>query len=76
VVGAPTAIGQRLSNALAYTGLTEEVVLLEDPETLDTELMQEEEEGAKEEAEMARPGLTMFTDGSRLEDGAAGYAVA
>jgi len=27
------------------------------------------------EAEKARPGLTMFTDGSRMEDGAAGYAV-
>ena len=27
------------------------------------------------EAEKARPGLTIFTDGSRMEDGAAGYAV-
>jgi len=48
---------------------------LEDPETLDAELIQEEEEEAKKEAEKTRPGLTMFTDGSRLEDGAAGYAV-
>ena len=34
-----------------------------------------EEEG-KKEAEEERPGLVMFTDGSRLEEGAAGYAVA
>jgi len=33
------------------------------------------EDKAKEEAEKPRPGLTMFTDGSRLEDGATGYAV-
>jgi len=45
------------------------------PETLDAELLQEEEAEAKAEAERARPGLTMFTDGSRMEGGAAGYAV-
>ena len=76
VVGSRTAIGQRLSTALACTGRTEETVLQEDPETMDAELMQEEEEEAKKEAEKACPGLTVFTDGSRLEDGAAGYAVA
>ena len=47
----------------------------EEPETLDAELLQEEEEAeAKAEAEKARPGLTIFMDGSRLDDG--GYAVA
>ena len=75
VVGAHTTIGQRLSTAVAYTGRTEETVLLGDPETLDAELIQEEEEEAKKEAEMTRPGLTVFTDRSRLDDGAAGYAV-
>jgi len=50
-------------------------VLLEDPETLDAELLQDEEEEAKAEAERARPGLTMFTDGSRLDNRATGYAV-
>jgi len=30
---------------------------------------------AKAEAEGTRPGLTMFTDGSRLDCGATGYAV-
>jgi len=75
VVGANTAIGQRLSTALAYTSWTEETVLLEEPETLDAELIQEEEEEAKKDAEKTRPGLTMFTDGSRMDDGAAGYTI-
>jgi len=51
----------------------ERTVLLEEPKTLDAVLLQEEEEEAKAEAEKARPGLTMFTDGSRMEDGASGY---
>jgi len=38
-------------------------------------LLQEEEAEAKAEAEKERPGLTMFTDGSRLDSGAAGYSV-
>ena len=75
VVGAPTGIGRRLTNALAHRGPTESTVLLEEAETLDTELLQEEEAEAKAEAEKARPGLTMFTDGLRLDDGATGYAV-
>ena len=54
-------------NALAYAGRTESTVLLEEPETLDAELQQEEEAEDKAEADKARPGLTMFTDGSRLE---------
>ena len=75
IVGAPSEIGRRLTNALAYAGRTEPTVLLEEPETLDAELLQEEEAEAKAEAEKVRPGLTMFTDGSRLDDGATGYAV-
>ena len=55
-------------------GMTESTVLLENPETFDTELIQEDEEEAKKEAEKERPGLVMFTDGSRLKDGAARYA--
>jgi len=51
-----------------------DTVLLEEPETLDAELLQEEEEEAKAEAERSRPGLTIFTDGSRLDSGATGYA--
>ena len=75
IVGAPTAIGRTLTNALTYAGRMESIVLLEEPETVDAELLQEEETEAKAEAEKARPGLTMSTDGSRLDDGAAGYAV-
>jgi len=54
----------------------EETVLLEDPELFNAALIQEEREEAKKEAEKERPGLVMFTDGSRLESEAAGYAVA
>jgi len=75
VVGVPTEIGRRLTNALAYAGRTESTIPLEEPETLGAELLQEEEASAKAEAERDRPGLTMFTDGSRLDDAAAGYAV-
>jgi len=75
IFGAPTAIGRRLTDALAYTGRTESTVLLEEPETLDAELLQEEEAEAKADAEKSRPGHTTFTDGSWLDDGAAGYAV-
>jgi len=75
IVGAPSAIGRRLTNALAYAGRTEGTALLEEPETLGAELLQEEEEAAKAEAEKTRPGLTMFTDGSRADSGATGYSV-
>jgi len=75
VVGAPTGIGRRLTNALAHGGPTESTVLLEEPETLEVELLQEEEAEAKAEAERTRPGLTMFTDSLRLDDGASGSSV-
>jgi len=75
IVGAPTEIGRRLTNAVAYTGRVESTVRREEPETLAGELLQEKEAEAKAAAEKERPGLTMFTDGSRLDDGAAGYAV-
>jgi hypothetical protein len=55
----------------------ETIVLLEAPEAFDADTIQEDEAAAKAEAEAERPrpGLTMFTDGSRLDSGAAGYAV-
>jgi len=49
--------------------------LLGEPETLDAELLQEEKAEAKAEAEKVRPGLNIFTDRSRLNDGAARYVV-
>ena len=75
VVGASTGIGRRLKNALAYGRQPERTVLLEELETCNAELLQEEEAEAKAAAEGTRPGLTMFTDGSRLEGGATGYLV-
>jgi len=75
IVGLPTAVGRRLENALGYSGRMESTVLLAEPETLDAELLQKEEAGAKAEAEKHRPGLTTFTDGSRFDSGATGYSV-
>jgi hypothetical protein len=51
VVGAATEIGKRLKNALAHRGRTETTVLLEEPEVLDAETIQEDEKSAKAEAE-------------------------
>jgi len=75
VVGTAMGIGRQLTNALAYGGRTESTVLLEELETVDVELLQEEEAEAKAEAARNQSGLTMFTDGSRLDDGATRYAV-
>jgi len=44
-------------------------------ETLDAELLPEEEAEAKAAAEKAWPGLTIVMGGSRLDAGATGYAV-
>jgi len=49
----------------------ESIVLQEERETPDAELLQVEEAVA----ERACPGLTMFTGGSRLDDGMAWYGV-
>jgi hypothetical protein len=75
VVGATSWTGRRLKNALAYTGRTETTVLLEETEALGAETIREDEKSARAEAERTRPGLTMFTDGSRLDSGASGCAV-
>jgi len=58
VVGTNTAIGRRLGSVLKYTWTeTEKTVLLEEQQTFDAELIQEEREEAKMEAEKGRPGL-------------------
>jgi ribonuclease HI len=75
LVRAASGIGKRLKNALALRGRTETTVLLEEPEALDARTIQEDEKAAKAEAERVRPGITMFTDGSRLDSGATGCAV-
>jgi len=77
VVGTGTEIGKRLGAALCYSWTeTEKTTLPEEPELIEAALIQEEREKAKRETEKERPGLIMFTDGSRQEEGAAGYAVA
>jgi len=76
VVGADTEIGKRLGAALCYSWTeTEKTVLPEEPEPLEAALIQEEREEAKKEAEKERPGLVMFTNGSRQEEGAVWYVV-
>jgi len=57
VVSSSAAFGRRLTEALSHSGRTGGTVFLE-------ELLQEEEAEDNDEAEKARPGLTMFTDGS------------
>ena len=77
IVGTQTAIGKRLVSALSYTWTAmEEIVLGSVPLPFEAEVIQEEREKAMEEATAPQPGLTMFTDGSRMEEGATGYAVA
>jgi len=76
IVKVPTTIGKRLAAALEnrWTA-TEETVLLEDLESFEAALIQEERAEAKKEARKERQGLVMYTDGSRLENEAAGYEV-
>ena len=50
--------------------------MLEDPETFDAEIIHKYGEEARKRAEKERLGLVMFTDRSRMENGANGYAVA
>ena len=76
MVGAAPAIGKRLERAFGYPGRTGTTVLLEEPETFDANMLQEDDAAAKTEAGRSRPGLTKFTDGSRLDSGVAGYAIA
>jgi len=44
-------------------------------EALQGEIVVDERKKAMEEVETARDGVTLWTDGSRTEDGACGYAV-
>ena len=72
-----SALGQRLQSQLGCWNGREEAVLLEVASPLEATTTVDEEEAAANEAKRTdRPGLTIFTDGSRLENGATGYAVA
>ena len=61
--------------SIRYSRMVESTVLLEEPESPNAELLQEEVAEAKAEPDKREPGLTMFTDGSRLDNGAARYSV-
>jgi ribonuclease HI len=63
---------KRLRPALGCLGRTETTFVLDDPEPFHAMTVQEEEATATTAAERSRPGLTLFTDGSRLDSGAAG----
>jgi len=65
--------GQRLRSVLGCWNGKEETVLLE-ASPLEATVIIEEEAAAAKEVRLDRPGLTIFTDGSRLENGATGYA--
>jgi hypothetical protein len=68
-------VGKRLKTALGYSGRTETTVLPECPVVLDATVLMESQAEAIEEAGRPRQGLTIFTDGARARNGAAGYAV-
>jgi len=74
-VGARSTIGRRLETAIGYSGRMEETRVARKPEKLEAIRIVEERERAIEEAERDREGLTIFTDGSKLESGATGYGV-
>jgi hypothetical protein len=69
-----SGVGKRLESALGHSDKTESTILLEALEALDATILVEDRGSAK--AEHLSPGLTIFTDGSRVDSGAAGYAMA
>jgi ribonuclease HI len=75
VLGGASGLGDSLRLALAHIGRTEEVVLRRSLEALEAITVIEDSGSAKAAAERPRPGLTIFTDGSRSDNGAVGYAV-
>jgi len=77
--GCNTAMGQRMVHFSEYFGRVEEIYLPEDgPSELGANIAIAEAEWAEQEARKAdfQPGLVLWTDGSRDENGPAGYAVA
>jgi len=71
-----SALSQRLQSYLGCWNGREETVLLEVASPLEAAVSIEEEAAAANEAKRTgRPGLTIYTDGSRMENGATGYAV-
>ena len=76
MAGANSKLGERLRAAVGYAGRVERIEMPAKPSGLGAEVIVEEREAAKGVAEQEREGLTIFVDGSRVESGAVGYAVA
>ena len=77
--GSNTPMGQRMVHFSEYSGRVEEIYLPEDgPAELGAHTSIADAEWAEQEARKAdfQPGLVLWTDGSRDENGAVGYAVA
>jgi len=76
IMGAHSAIGRRLEASIGYSGRVEGTEMVSRPVKTDAVRIVEEQKRAIEEAEKDREGLTIFTNGSRLESGATGYGMA
>jgi len=76
IIGGRSELGKRLTTWLGPDGANdcERTVVCEE-ETIHAEIVVDERKKAMEEAVRARDGVTLWTDGSRTEDGACGYAV-
>jgi len=76
--GGNTSMGQRMVHFSEYSGRVEEICLPEDgPTELEANVSIADAEWAEQEARRAdsQPGLVLWTDGSRDENGGTGYAV-
>ena len=69
---AANGIGKQLLTAPGYSGRAEETILREAPEAFEATITVKEQAEALAAAGERRPGLTLFTDGSRMQNGAAG----
>ena len=67
--------GESLETFLGYPGRTEETVLPETATDLDAGTIIMDTEDAKRAEEGYTPDFTVYTDGSRTEEGATGYSV-
>jgi ribonuclease HI len=76
IIGGKSELGKRLTTWLGLDGESdyERTVVCEE-EVLPAEIAVNDRKTALEEAESPRDGLTLWTDGSRTEDGACGYGV-
>jgi hypothetical protein len=74
LLGAPSELGTRLTTWLGTTGRRESTILHQEV-PLEADCIIHDREAAKTDAVRPRPGLTMWTDGSRLDSGACGYSV-